>query len=252
MIEKYDYILSVGAFFENSDFKKLLLDSLEENCYFTYTHPIDNFELKDKYCQFIKYEVASEEAILALVLYFFAKSSSLTNYLQDLDIGYLSAESSAGEEEFEDSFKEFEKAKNKALFIGDDLTNHERVENIVKLLANIKKYTSFKLIFEDKKLENLVENCSDLNLDEVDELSSYNGTILYFTNQEKSDILRVSKTFANIAKIEDKDIVKLKFATQVVTKKVTIDGNLLGTIALIDDSYSGYKFIKVVVEKEQN
>lgn len=37
-------------------------------------HPIDNFELKDFYDQFIKYEVASEEAILALIFNFFAKN----------------------------------------------------------------------------------------------------------------------------------------------------------------------------------
>ena len=44
------------------------------------------------------YKVASEEAILALIFNFFAKNlpKEQKEFLENLDIGYLSAESSAG------------------------------------------------------------------------------------------------------------------------------------------------------------
>ena len=67
IIENYDYILSVGAFFEDEEFRNSLKKAIKNSAIFIYMHPIDNFELKDFYDQFIKYEVASEEAILALI-----------------------------------------------------------------------------------------------------------------------------------------------------------------------------------------
>lgn len=252
-IENCDYILSLGTFFKNSELKNSLINSCKNGASFTYMHPIDNFELKDFYTQFIKYEAGSEEAILALILNFFSKNKTdeLEFFLENLDIGYLSAESSAGEEEFEEAFLNFEKSDNKALIVGDDLVNHIRVQNIVKLLVNIKKYTDFKLIFLDATLEQKVNSCSDLSLDEVADLKSFNGTLVYFLNKEINDILVASQTFANIAKVKDGNRVNIKLDNQIFEKVIKIDSNLLGTIALIDEKSSSYRFAKVIVEKKE-
>ena len=54
--------------------------------------------------------------ILALIFNFLQKfTKRAKRFLENLDIGYLSAESSAGEEEFEEAFVKFEEA-SKELF----------------------------------------------------------------------------------------------------------------------------------------
>lgn len=250
ILEDFDYILSVGTFFEDETLKNSLIKACEKGASFTYMHPIDKFDLKNFYTQFIKYEVGSEEAILALILNFFTKTDvpNIKDFLENLDLGYLSAESSAGEEEFEEALLKYQEAKNKALIIGNDFIKHKREENIIKLLANIKKYSDFELVFLNKDLEKLVSS-SDLNLDEVDDLNSFNGTLLYFLNQKNSDILKVSQTFTNIAKVKDNDKVKIKVDNQDLEKIVKIDEKLLGTIALVEDFSLSYRFSKVIVEK---
>ena len=254
IIENYDYILSIGAFFEDEKLKNSLQKASNNGADFIYMHPIDNFELKDFYTQFIKYEVASEEAILALIFNFFTKElpKEQQDFLENLDIGYLSAESSAGEEEFEEAFLKFEEASKKALFIGNDLIKHARVENIVKLLANIKKYTDFELIFCDKIFEEKVNSCSDLSLDEVDDLQTFNGTLVYFTNTQNNEKLLASQTFLNIAKLRSGDTASFKIDDKIYKKELILDKNLLGTIALISEPTSNYRFVKIVLNKEQN
>lgn len=254
-LENYDYILSIGTFFDDDKLKDSLRKAFGKKANFIYMHPIDNYELKDFYTQFIKYEVASEEAILALIFNFFAKDLSQEQkeqkkFLENLDIGYLSAESSAGEEEFEEAFEKFEEASKKALLIGDDLIKHFRFENIIKLLANIKKYTDFELIFCDKTFEEKVNSCSNLSLDEVDDLQTFNGTLVYSLNTGNNQRLVASQTFLNIAKVKSGDIVSVKIDDEVYKKEVVFDKNLLGTIALISEQISNYRFVKIVLNKE--
>ena len=138
-----DFIISIATFLEDEKLK----DSIEQavinnNAKFVYMHPIDNFNLKSFYSQLIKYEVGSEEGISALLLNSFVSNSDekTKTFLDDLDLGYISAESSAGEEEFEEAFENSQEAKVKTLIIGNDLINHQRVETIVKLLAIFKNY----------------------------------------------------------------------------------------------------------------
>lgn len=102
-IKNSDFIISIGTFFENDNYRSLIEQS---NAKFVYMFPIDKEELKSKYFSFAKYEVGSEEAVLALILNFFASNydSKTKEFLEDLDLGYLSAECSVGEEEFEDIF----------------------------------------------------------------------------------------------------------------------------------------------------
>ncbi|OCL83056.1 MULTISPECIES: hypothetical protein [Arcobacteraceae] len=249
-LEKYDYILSIGTFFED----KNLFENIKKVSDFTYMHPIDKASLKEFYSQFIKYEVGSEEAVLALVLYFFTnnRSKELEDYLEELDIGYLSAESSCGEEEFEDSFELFKKASNKALVLGDDLENHQNIENILAILKNIEKYSDFELVFTNKKLENSFKNYSNFTLNEPEELKSFNGTILYFSNDSSLGTnLVASQTFLNIAKLNDKDFVSFSINNKEYKKQIILDKNLLGTIALINENISTYSFSKVVLKKEE-
>lgn len=259
-ILKSDFILSFGSMFaSNIDSVK---NSIQEairanNAVFTYMHPIDNVELKDYYKQFIKYEVGSEEGICSLLLASFVKEcdEKTRAFIDDLDLGYISAESSAGEEEFEEAYENYKTSKNKVLIVGDDLINHKRIENIIKLLALIKKYTSFELVILNEELENKINSCTAFDLEEIEELKSFNGTLVYeLIDENTSDELISSRTFANIAKVANNNEIYISFDKEKIKRTLKIDENLNGTIAILktknnDDIFTTYKYKQVKIEK---
>lgn len=148
-IANSDFIITFGTMLSvnKENYRDSIIASIAKNdTQFIYMHPVDNIDLKLYYNQFIKYEVGSEEGICAMLLDTFVKDSSenIQAYIDDLDLGYISAESSAGEEEFEEALENSLNFKNKTLVIGDDLIEHERIDNIVKFLSVIKKILIFK------------------------------------------------------------------------------------------------------------
>lgn len=252
-----DFIISIATFLENEKLK----DSVEQavinnNAKFVYMHPIDNFNLKSFYSQLIKYEVGSEEGICALLLNSFVSNSDekTKTFLDDLDLGYISAESSAGEEEFEEAFENSLNSKVKTLIIGNDLVNHERVENIVKLLAIFKKYSDFNLVVLNEELEKKIDSCEDFDLEELEELKSFNGTLVYKLVDEQNSELIASQTFANIAKVSNGNEVFVISKNEKIKRVLKIDENLHGTIAILkakidEDIFNGYDYKQVKIEK---
>ncbi len=115
---------------------------------FIYMHPIDDIALSNKYTQFVKYEVGSEEAILAMICKTFITNApeNIKKYLDDLDIGYISGESSVGEEEIELIKTKFTRKHNKTLIVGTDIYGHKNSENIAKLVGLLEKYGDFKVM----------------------------------------------------------------------------------------------------------
>jgi NADH-quinone oxidoreductase subunit F len=177
-IANSDFIITFGTMLADNkeQFRDSIIEAIAKNdTQFIYMHPVDNIDLKLYYNQFIKYEVGSEEGVCAMLLDSFVKSSNekIQNYIDDLDLGYISAESSAGEEEFEELLESSQNFKNKTLIIGDDLVEHERIDNIVKFLSVIKKYSSLNLVVLNEILEEKINACDDENLDEVEDLKSY-------------------------------------------------------------------------------
>ena len=249
-----DFIISFGTFVEEKELKDSILKAVEaNNAKFVYMHPIDNFNLKPFYSQLIKYEVGSEEGICALLLNFFASNcdEKTKTFLEDLDLGYISAESSAGEEEFEEAFENSQEAKVKTLIIGNDLINHERVENIVKLLAILKKYSDFNLVVLNEELEKKIDSCKDFDLEELEELKSFNGTLVYKLDGNCDELI-VSQTFANIAKVSSGNEVFVISKNEKIKRELKIDENLHGTIAILkinEDIFNGYRYKQVKIEK---
>jgi len=115
---------------------------------FVYMHPIDDIALQNKYTQFIKYEAGSEEGVIALLASFLIQNipEELKSYFDDLDIGYLSGESSVGEEELELLVTRFKTKKNKTLIIGEDLYGHPQASNIAKIVGLIDRCTDFEVV----------------------------------------------------------------------------------------------------------
>ncbi len=252
-----DFIISFGTFIEEKELKNSIVEAVEKNsAKFIYMHPIDNLDLKSFYTQLIKYEVGSEEGICGLLLNSFASNydENIKDYIDDLDLGYISAESSAGEEEFEEAFENSENSKFKTLIIGNDLVNHERIENIVKFLAIIKKYSDLNLVVLDKTLEQKIDTCVDFGLEEIEELKSYNGTLTYSVIDEDNFDLIASQTFANIAKVSNDDRIYVISKDEKIIRTLRIDEKLHGTIALLkikaeENTFGGYRYKQVKIQK---
>ena len=260
LISKSDFIISFGSMLADNkeDIRNSIIESIAKtNAKFTYMHPIDNIDLKLYYTQFIKYEVGSEEGICALLMDTFIKEcdEKTRKFINDLDLGYISGESSAGEEEFEESYSNYLEAKNKLLIIGDDLIEHEKIENIIKLLALIKKYTNFELIVLNEDLGNKINLCTNFDLEEIEELKSFNGTLVYkLIDENQNDELIASKTFANIAKVANGDEIYINSKDEKIKRTLKVDETLNGTIAILkvknsDDIFNGYRYKQVKIEK---
>ena len=262
IIAKSDYIITFGSFLarDNVEIQDAIIKAIaKNNAEFIYLHPIDNIDLKLYYTQFIKYEVGSEEGIAALLLETFVKQADekVQTYIDDLDIGYISAESSAGEEEFQEALLKAENKKEKTLIIGKDIFSHERVGNISKILSVIRKFTDFNIVALDEEYNTILNEVTDENLEEVEELHSYNGTVIYRVYEE-DDISSLigSESFAKIAKISDQDRIFINYGGEKFEKIFKIDRNLFGTIALSPVTYDdttklsqGYRYKQVKIEK---
>jgi len=115
-----------------------------------YMHPLEDVEMKNIVTQFIKYEPQSEEGVSALLVEMLLRDvevpQNVKAFLNDLDIGNLSAESNVGEEELELLRKSMLKKNGFSLVIGADLYAHPRAEEIAKILALVEKYTDFNVV----------------------------------------------------------------------------------------------------------
>lgn len=244
ILRKSDYILCFGQFLANTN--EQIVEAINEakksnNAEVIYMHAVDSLALKDFYTQFIKYEAGSEEGISALLLDTFVKNTSekVQAYIDDLDIGYISAESSAGEEEFEEAFEKSLGKTNKTILVGEDIFSHKRVDNILKILSAIEKYSDLKL------LSSMPIDTQDENIEEVEELLPFNGTVVYsyLDSSKDSNIVYASASFSRIAKVEDKANIKLTSNEGEVLKKLIVDDTLQSTIAICATNKKGSDFL---------
>jgi len=115
-----------------------------------YMHPLEDPEIQNIVTQFIKYEVGSEEGVAALLADTLLKDAELPkairSFFDELDIGYLSAETNVGEEELEALEKSLRKKSGFSLVVGSDLYAHPRAEQIAKLVALLEEYGGFNVV----------------------------------------------------------------------------------------------------------
>ncbi|QOP44328.1 NADH-quinone oxidoreductase subunit G [Sulfurimonas sediminis] len=115
-----------------------------------YAHPLEDALMKNTATQFMKYEVGTEEGVMALLVHELLKNRDIDEntkaFLDELDLGYLEAESNVGDDELKLMTKSFKRAQKHVLIIGSDVFAHKRAKNIAKLAALIEKYTEFSLL----------------------------------------------------------------------------------------------------------
>jgi len=139
-----------------------------------YMHPLEDALLQNTVTQFVKYEVGTEEGVLALLAQTLIVGQELTKreqtFFDGLDEGYLSAETNVGDDELALLVKQFARSKAKTLVVGSDLLAHDRAENIARLAAMIEKYSDFKVLVVPTEVNTLgVSLIADLDADEATE-----------------------------------------------------------------------------------
>lgn len=115
-----------------------------------YMHPLEDALLQNTVTQFVKYEVGTEEGVMAMLAKTLLAQSDISDeisaFFDGLDDGYLCAESNVGDEEFTLLSHSLRRAKRKTLVIGADILSHARAENIARLAALIESTTDFTLV----------------------------------------------------------------------------------------------------------
>jgi len=184
-----------------------------------------------KYKDSISYEPLAEEAVIALLakeLTYDLVDDKTKEFFDEMDDGYLYSESNFDEFDIE-TIKNSLNDKNE-LIIGKDILLHPKKENILKL-ANLLKLANFEVN----------ETIEDNNFDEIDELDTFDGAIVYVADGENNDIL-VSNQFKIANKIKSDEIL-----IDGKTKKVILDENLKGVFGVIFEKYNEYPFKRVKV-----
>jgi len=246
--------------FENSDFVLILatLPSRENgliqeldksDAAVVYLNPIEDNLMVDYTTIESRYECGSEEGVLAILAkgLLFEKEIPLhvKSFFENLDEGYISAECNVGEEEVEEIVNIRKLSKKPFIFVGDDIKNHPREENIKKIVSMLVELDGF---------ESNLKPVDFSDLEDVEELDSFDGTIIYKCNaldKSEEDKLLGSQQFAIAAKIKDGDSIKIK-AKNEYSRLFSVEKSLKGTIALLpgarsDESYS-YELARIVKE----
>jgi len=145
-----DYIISIGNSIEsdNQMIRFAMAQAVGYNKAFAVSiHPVEEKSISKIVSMFIKNEVGSEEAALAMIADMFVEDKSQQEeFFDSLDFGYLCGESNISEEELEVLKQKYARRKNPVLIIGEDIINHPRAKNIALIAGYIQKNTPFKVI----------------------------------------------------------------------------------------------------------
>ena len=146
-----------------------------------YAHPMEDAFMKNIATQFMKYEVGTEEGVMALLAHELLKNSEVDEdtraFLDDLDLGYLEAESNIGDDELECMRELLQRGQKQVFIIGSDIFAHKRAKNIAKLAALIEKYTEFSLLIVPTEVNSVgVSLTCSLDVDEdIGNIVAYNA-----------------------------------------------------------------------------
>jgi NADH-quinone oxidoreductase subunit G len=149
-IKKSDYVISVGSSIssDNPMIRFSLAQAVNHNkAYVASIHPVEESGIANLVSKFIKNEVGSEEAALAMIADMFVEDKSKQEeFFNSLDLGYLCGESNISEEELDALKRGYYRKNNPVLIIGEDVINHPRSANIALIAGYLQKNTPFKVM----------------------------------------------------------------------------------------------------------
>ena len=183
-IKQSDAAIVIGSRIatDNPGVRYALTTAAKHNgCKVVYAHPMEDALMQNVTTQLMKYEVGTEEGVMALLAWAILADADLCDedraFFNDLDMGYLDAETNIGEEELTGMMKSFARSKKRVLIVGNDLVSHARSKNIAKLAAMIEKYSDFSLVVVPSDLNTLgVSLINSLDVDEnISNVVGYNA-----------------------------------------------------------------------------
>ncbi|MDR2100316.1 MAG: hypothetical protein LBP40_05795 [Campylobacteraceae bacterium] len=246
--DKNSAILCIGTHFskDNSDFVQDINAQTKELIYMSAQ---DDLALQKS--AYIKYETGSEAGVLALiaktVLRDVQTPQEIKDYLDELDEGYLSAESNVGEEEIENITALLSKP-SPLLLLGCDMYEHYDADLIAGLIALITRFNPLKVSVLDGTQQQTKPKT--LLPPPINEFKSFDGTIVYFyESNEAKPKLYGSSQFAIAAKLQDGDEVFIETSSGTFESTFALDKDMKGTIAVLGIKKSGYRYETATVLK---
>lgn len=237
-VAKSDFIVVVGSSVasDNPMVKFSISKAVShKKAYVSYVHPIKDMDISNLVTQYIKNEVGSEEAALAMIADAFVEDkSSQEKFFESLDLGYLSGESNISQEEI-DLLKHFSlRKKSRTLILGEDVINHPRAENIAMIAGFLQKSGAFQVLVIPPVTNSLgVSLICELD-DKADGLSIGYNCAADFVLSAKGDgdldmpsLNQQEGTFVNI----DKDLVVLNAGASYSGYELNDIANALGVVS---------------------
>ena len=181
-----------------------------------FLHPIG-------YKNSITYEPMAEEAVIALIAKHFCYAnvpSDIKSYFDEMDDGYLFSESNFDE-------YDLEKLEVGEIIVGRDIKLHPNFDNIKSFLMILKKFGGFKIDID-----------TQIKLQEIDELDSFDGTVYYCCEDDKvvgGEEILCSKQFLIANRIN---------SNKFDDKNIKLIDELKGTFGIIYKGIDSYPFIK--------
>lgn len=266
VLAQSDMIIVLGGRIscDNKSVYDAVVDAASKGAKVIYMHPIEDVLMDGIITQMVKYEAGSEEGVIAMLaktlLNGCETSGAVQQFFDDLDEGYLCAESNVGDEEFGFIFETASASPKKTLIIGLDFFNHKCSANIAKICGLIDSASHFSVAvasgYSDGHSDEILDIREDGVLDPVSSLPEYNGTIVYqcySKKQSNNDTLRGSAQFAIAARLNSGERVSMDGYDGI--KTFVVDETLKGTIALNvldDESNGGYRFEKIKLMRVGN
>ncbi len=197
---------------------------------------------------FCRYEAGSEEGVVALLSRELLEGIELPlevkRYFDEMDEGYISAETNIGEEELCELHDMVKKASKPLIVFGRDMFLNSRVENISKFINLLKKYSGVEISC-------LGELRADgVDVENIQELESFDGTVVFrYCCEKDRELLIGSSQFSVASKLKDGDSITLNNQN----REFKIDTKLKGTIALMPTQAeeNSYRFKVAKITKRE-
>lgn len=197
---------------------------------------------------YIRYEVGTEEGVVALLLYELNNGTNpkIKHFVDSLDYGYLSAETNISEEEIKELKRLLLGHKNPLLLIGDDIMFHPRKQNIINMLGALLEVSGVDIMLENEFIPPIY------TLESIQDLPENNGCVIYANNSDSNDaILKISKEFARAWKLTNGENISFEMDKKVINAKCSIDDDFSGIIGILQSNLQnvGYKFKTIAIKR---
>jgi len=243
---KNDLIVVVGSMLSLDD--KKLFENIKDSRV-ALLSVLEDLPLMEKVEFFSRYEAGSEEGVVAILAKELLKDIEIPlgdkQYFDELDEGYISAETNIGEEEVEELHAMIQEATAPIIIFGKDIFLNSRIKNISKFINLISKYSGIEV-----KCLGTLEQTDDSLLEEVEELDSFDGTVIFeYNSNEDNNLLVGSPQFGVAAKVQDGQMV----VVENQNREFKLDKKLKGTIALMANEVNenSYRFKVVKITKRE-